>query len=105
VTKRFPAAISAERAYSKLCGERASLQSAPLDATAPPKLQWLKTKGSAILWTITSYHESAPGAREAVRIAELVAGELRDAGEVRIRLAAASLKRCGRSASPTTRRT
>ena len=55
--------------------------------------------------TITSYRESAPGALEAVRIAELVAGELRDASEVRIMLGAASFKPCRRSASPAARRT
>jgi hypothetical protein len=45
----------------------------------------LKTKCSAIgTFVATGYHESAPGAIEAVRIAEFVDGKLCDAGEVRI---------------------
>jgi ATP-dependent DNA ligase len=44
---------------------------------------WLKTKCSATgAFVVTGYRESAPGALEAVRIAELVDGRLRDAGEV-----------------------
>src|SRR6266404_7145228 len=45
VTKQFPPAISAERAYSKLCGELASLQSAPLDATAPHQTAVAENEG------------------------------------------------------------
>jgi ATP-dependent DNA ligase len=49
------------------------------------RLPWLKTKCSATgAFVVTGYRESAPGALEAVRIAELVDGRLRDAGEVRI---------------------
>jgi hypothetical protein len=33
---------------------------------------------------VAHFPESAPGALEAVRIAELIEGKLRDAGEVRI---------------------
>ena len=45
MTKQFPPAISAERAYSKLCGELASLQSAPLDATAPHQTAVAENEG------------------------------------------------------------
>ncbi len=50
-----------------------------------PSREWLKTKCSATgAFVVTGYRESAPGALEAVRIAELVEGKLHDAGEVRI---------------------
>jgi bifunctional non-homologous end joining protein LigD len=52
---------------------------------AGPSREWLKTKCSATgAFVVTGYRESAPGALEAVRIAELIEGKLCDAGEVRI---------------------
>jgi bifunctional non-homologous end joining protein LigD len=52
---------------------------------AGPSRECLKTKCSATgAFVVTGYRESAPGALEAVRIAELLEGKLRDAGEVRI---------------------
>jgi len=64
--------------FSTVCARRAVKGSSP-------SREWLKTKCSATgAFVVTGYRESAPGALEAVRIAELVEGKLHDAGEVRI---------------------